>query len=120
MIFVEYGLAVVALFAAILGLSQYVGPRISSYKFSDDALEIYSLGIRVLRFEYRDIVDVRRISFADVLIGSLTGGIRNGINRPFSEYVLVVRRQGIYRSAVLSPDNALEFIAALKERIAHK
>ncbi len=75
----------------------------------------------IVTIPYHAIVEVRRVSSDEVLVprsGVMLAAIRVG-NRWTREAVLIVRRKGLRRGVVITPERPDEFVADVRARAVH-
>ncbi len=107
-------LAGLALLVIVFGVSQIAGPYCGKYRITDDAIEFVMFGkLRAWRSLFEDISDIRLVSFGR----SLVLPALHLMNRPFAQYVLVRRRRGVFRWALITPDHPQEFVRTIREKI---
>ena len=119
-------MAVIA-FAGLMALLIRLGPLVTNYKITEDAVVI-SLGrvIRVARISLADLTDIRVVrSWSDwkelilhpfyLQMGNRAFGRRGG--------VLLCRSRGLFRRILISPDEPDEFVQQARQhmdRVRHR
>jgi hypothetical protein len=109
-------LAIPVLLAIVLGGQQLVGPRIGKYRITDTSIQFILFGnLPVWTSSFDDILEIRSISFSRMLIAPSL----HLMNRPFAQYVLVRKRRGIFRTVVITPDDAGKFVKLVQQKTGH-
>jgi hypothetical protein len=109
-------LAVLVLLVIVLGGQQLVGPRIGKYRITDTSIQFILFGNwPVWNSSFDDILDIQSISFGRMLIAPSL----HLMNRPFAQYVLVRKRRGIFRTVVITPDDAGKFVKLVQQKTGH-
>jgi hypothetical protein len=102
------------LLVTVLGTSQVIGPSYAKYEIKDDCIEFVLFEkFSVWRTSFEDIEDIRLISFVRLF----TMPALHLMNRPFAQYVLIRRRHGVFRSAIMTPDRAGDFVEIVRRKI---
>jgi hypothetical protein len=106
-------LAVLVFLVIVLGGQQLVGPRIGKYRITDTSIQFILFGnLPVWKSSFDDILDIQSISFGRMLIAPSL----HLMNRPFAQYVLVRKRRGLFRTAVITPDDAEKFVNLVRQK----
>jgi hypothetical protein len=96
--------------------SFFLGPYISEYKLSEHSIEFVIFGkIRVWKISYHDISDVYPTSLISILLNPHFG--LTLMNRPFTRYVEIHKRRGIFRYLLITPDAPQEFVRTVRQKI---
>jgi hypothetical protein len=110
-------LAGLVLVFVVVGGSQIIGPRCGKYLITDSSVEFVLFGrLRVWAAAFSDITDVRPVSPFEMF----TVFAVNLMNRLFAQHVLIRKRRGILRRAVITPDRPEEFIQIVREKSGMK
>lgn len=85
------------------------------YDLSDDRFRVFLFRlVPVFSVKISEISNVRKISFSETFgLGFFT--LRLG-SKMFGEMVLIEKRKGFFRSALITPDNAESFVAEIKNQ----
>ena len=103
-----------ALVVIVLGAGQIMGPRCWKYRLTGDSIEFVMFGMCVWRSSFKDITDIRPISFVRLF----TVFALSLVNRPFfARCVLVRLRRGVFRAVVITPDEPEDFVKTVREKI---
>jgi len=70
---------------------------------------------RIWKILYQDILDIHITSLARVLLNPHFG--LSLMNRPFTHYVEVHTRRGVFRYLLITPDNPQEFVRTVRQKI---
>ncbi len=110
------------LFLIALALARRVVLRWTiAYRLDPDAVRVTIFNrFAIVTMPYRDIVEISTVASDEVLTprsGVMFAAIRAG-NRRSREAVLIVRRRGLRRGVVITPERPAEFLAVVSARIA--
>jgi hypothetical protein len=97
--------------------SFFMGHFITKYKITENSIEVIIFQkFRVWKIPFQNICDVRIVSWKQLF--QLPGLYFYLMSRPFARYV-VLRRRGIFKNVLITPDNPHEFVRIVREKIGH-
>lgn len=121
-ILLSYVAAVVFLVAFVLGLRVTLR-RVIEYRRDSDAVRVVVFGrLPIITIPYRTIVEISKVRSDEVVVPRrlvMFTAIRAG-NRLSGDAVLIVRRKGLRRGVVLTPEGPDEFVADVRARVARR
>ena len=96
----------------LVGLALLPMRYLYNYKIEGDgiAVKLFS-AITVMRMRISDILEIRQCSFKELLMPSFA--FRLG-NRLWGETVMIRKRRGLFRTIIMTPDNAAGFIEEVR------
>ena len=99
---------------------QILGRYIFNYRITNDSLQFVVFGkVPYMYIKLANIAEVRKVSFKEATFQKGIEGVlvlRCG-NRLWGRGILIRRKKGIFKTILITPDNADEFISKIRERI---
>ena len=96
-------------------LAQYAWRWVIRYRITKSHFEILAFGFPIFNTAVTDILEVRKVPFRELLPWNNRESVnwcRFG-NRLFGEGILVVRRKGLLKRFIITPDNPDTFLRTL-------
>jgi hypothetical protein len=93
---------------------QISGRFFQYYKLGENGIEIYFFFIRVSTIPYISIQDIRMINWGGVMINPgisyINRPLGSRLRKPFGEYVLLQKKNGLFKNVLISPDRPEDFV----------
>ena len=106
--------SITALAIVFVWLHQKLGPYILSHLL-DDRIHFRLIGcIAAGHVKLANIADIRRASLVEIIDRFVT----SRHNRLFGRWVIIEKKQGMWRTVLITPDHADRFIGEVKQRLA--
>ena len=91
-----------------------------NYRIAKDSIQFVLFGkIPLIQIQLANIAEIRKVSFKEATFQRGIEGIlvlRCG-NRLWGQIILIRRKKGIFKTILITPDNADEFISKIRERM---
>lgn len=107
-------------FAFLFALLEFIGPYVFNYRIQPDRIRFVVLGlIPIGHIKLCDIADVRKVSWYDSLSHAFSLTNLSLHNRLFGQWLLITKPKGLFKSVLVTPANADEFIeTVMRYRLA--
>ncbi len=91
-----------------------------NYRIEKNSIQFVLFGkIPLIQIQLSNIAEIRKVSFKEATFQRGIEGIlvlRCG-NRLWGQIILIRRKKGIFKTILITPDNADEFISKIRERM---